>query len=216
MHFFNPVALMPLVELICTPGTSDAELATADESTRKLGKTPVLVRDAPAFVVNRLLTRMTGVVVGSLERGNTVEEADAGIMAPRPADGAVRAPPDGRPARREPRARDAARGVPRPVPSVADARELRERQRRDRRHGAPATNRRARSRAPRSRRSPTSAATSSRRGRRERERHRHVHAARRRLSVLPRRDYEAPRPDGHLRAGVGRPLAELGGERVHA
>ena len=81
MHFFNPVALMPLVELISTPGTSDAELATADEVARKLGKTPVLVRDAPAFVVNRLLTRMTGVVVGSLERGNSVEEADAGIMA---------------------------------------------------------------------------------------------------------------------------------------
>ena len=81
MHFFNPVALMPLVELINTPGTSDADLATADEVTRKLGKTPVPVRDAPAFVVNRLLTRMTGVVVGSLERGNSVEEADAGIMA---------------------------------------------------------------------------------------------------------------------------------------
>jgi hypothetical protein len=55
-------------------------LATAYEVTRGLGKTPVIVRDAPAFVVNRLLTRMTGVVVGSLERGSTVEEADAGIM----------------------------------------------------------------------------------------------------------------------------------------
>ena len=40
----------------------------------------MLVQDAPAFVVNRLLTRMTGVVVGALERGNTVEEADAAIM----------------------------------------------------------------------------------------------------------------------------------------
>ena len=80
MHFFNPVALMPLVELIRTPETEDATLATAYETARGLGKTPVLVRDAPAFVVNRLLTRMTGVVVGALERGNSVEEADAAIM----------------------------------------------------------------------------------------------------------------------------------------
>ena len=80
MHFFNPVALMPLVELIRTPQTDDAALATAYETSRGLGKTAVLVEDAPAFVVNRLLTRMTGVVVGSLERGNSVEEADAGIM----------------------------------------------------------------------------------------------------------------------------------------
>jgi 3-hydroxyacyl-CoA dehydrogenase/enoyl-CoA hydratase/carnithine racemase len=80
MHFFNPVALMPLVELIRTPDTSGEALATAYEVTRGLGKTPVLVEDAPAFVVNRLLTRMTGVVVGALERGNSVEEADAAIM----------------------------------------------------------------------------------------------------------------------------------------
>jgi 3-hydroxyacyl-CoA dehydrogenase/enoyl-CoA hydratase/carnithine racemase len=80
MHFFNPVALMPLVELIRTPDTSDEAVATAYETTRGLGKTPVLVQDAPAFVVNRLLTRMTGVVVGALEHGNSVEEADAAIM----------------------------------------------------------------------------------------------------------------------------------------
>ena len=80
MHFFNPVALMPLVELIRTPDTDDAAIATAYKTARGLGKTPVLVQDAPAFVVNRLLTRMTGVVVGALEHGNTVEEADAAIM----------------------------------------------------------------------------------------------------------------------------------------
>jgi 3-hydroxyacyl-CoA dehydrogenase/enoyl-CoA hydratase/carnithine racemase len=80
MHFFNPVALMPLVELVRTPDTEDAAVAMAYETTRKLGKTPVLVRDAPAFVVNRLLTRMTTVVMGALERGNSVEEADAAIM----------------------------------------------------------------------------------------------------------------------------------------
>jgi len=80
MHFFNPVALMPLVELIRTPQTDDAALATAYETARGLGKTSVLVEDAPAFVVNRLLTRMTGVVVDALEHGNSVEETDAGIM----------------------------------------------------------------------------------------------------------------------------------------
>jgi 3-hydroxyacyl-CoA dehydrogenase/enoyl-CoA hydratase/carnithine racemase len=80
MHFFNPVALMPLVELIRTPDTADDAIATAYETIRGLGKTPVLVQDAPAFVVNRLLTRMTGVVVGALEHGNSVEEADAAIM----------------------------------------------------------------------------------------------------------------------------------------
>jgi 3-hydroxyacyl-CoA dehydrogenase len=80
MHFFNPVALMPLVELIRTPDTPDEAVATAYETTRRLGKTPVLVQDAPAFVVNRLLTRMTGVVVGALEHGNSVEESDAAIM----------------------------------------------------------------------------------------------------------------------------------------
>jgi 3-hydroxyacyl-CoA dehydrogenase len=69
MHFFNPVALMPLVELIRTPDTTNEALATAYETARSLGKTPVLVQDAPAFVVNRLLTRMTG-----------VEESDAAIM----------------------------------------------------------------------------------------------------------------------------------------
>jgi 3-hydroxyacyl-CoA dehydrogenase len=80
MHFFNPVALMPLVELIRTPDTTDEAVATAYATTRSLGKTPVLVQDAPAFVVNRLLTRMTGVVVGALEHGNSVEETDAAIM----------------------------------------------------------------------------------------------------------------------------------------
>jgi 3-hydroxyacyl-CoA dehydrogenase/enoyl-CoA hydratase/carnithine racemase len=80
MHFFNPVALMPLVELARTPETDAAVLATADATARALGKRPVLVQDAPAFVVNRLLTRMTVVVLDALEHGNSVEQADAGIM----------------------------------------------------------------------------------------------------------------------------------------
>ena len=55
MHFFNPVAVLPLVELVRAPATDDATLATAWDVTKKLGKRGVLVKDAPAFVVNRLL-----------------------------------------------------------------------------------------------------------------------------------------------------------------
>jgi len=80
MHFFNPVALMPLVELVRTEETSDEQLATAYEVAKGLRKRSVLVADAPAFVVNRVLTRLTTVVLDSLERGNTVEEADEAIL----------------------------------------------------------------------------------------------------------------------------------------
>jgi len=80
MHFFNPVALMPLVELVRTKATSDEALATAYEVAKGLHKRPVLVADAPAFVVNRVLTRLTTVVLDSLERGNTVEEVDEAIL----------------------------------------------------------------------------------------------------------------------------------------
>ena len=80
MHFFNPVALMPLVEIVRTPETDDTALATAWAVADTLRKHPVLVNDAPGFVVNRLLTRMMLVVLESVERGNSVEEADAGVL----------------------------------------------------------------------------------------------------------------------------------------
>ena len=80
MHFFNPVALLPLVELVRTPETDDATLATAWAVTQKLGKRGVIVRDAPAFVVNRLLTRMTTVLMDALEHGNSVEETDEAAL----------------------------------------------------------------------------------------------------------------------------------------
>jgi len=80
MHFFNPVALMPLVELVRTPETDDTALATAWAVADTLRKRPVLVNDAPGFVVNRLLTRMMLVVLESVERGNSVDEADAGVL----------------------------------------------------------------------------------------------------------------------------------------
>ena len=80
VHFFNPVALMPLVELVRTPETDDASLATAFDFATRLRKRPVLVNDAPAFVVNRLLTRMMTVVLRAIENGNTVEETDEALL----------------------------------------------------------------------------------------------------------------------------------------
>jgi 3-hydroxyacyl-CoA dehydrogenase len=80
MHFFNPVAVLPLVELVRAPGTDDATLATAWDVTKKLRKRAVLVNDAPAFVVNRVLTRMTTVLMDALEHGNTIEETDEAVL----------------------------------------------------------------------------------------------------------------------------------------
>jgi 3-hydroxyacyl-CoA dehydrogenase/enoyl-CoA hydratase/carnithine racemase len=80
MHFFNPVAILPLVELVRTPDTDDESIATAWGVTKKLRKTGVLVRDAPAFVVNRLLGRQGVVVTDALDHGNTVEETDEAVL----------------------------------------------------------------------------------------------------------------------------------------
>jgi 3-hydroxyacyl-CoA dehydrogenase/enoyl-CoA hydratase/carnithine racemase len=80
LHFFNPVAVLPLVEVVRTPQTDEVTLATSWEVTRKLGKRGVLVADAPAFVVNRILTRMTTVLMDALEHGNTVEETDEAVL----------------------------------------------------------------------------------------------------------------------------------------
>jgi 3-hydroxyacyl-CoA dehydrogenase/enoyl-CoA hydratase/carnithine racemase len=80
MHFFNPVAVLPLVELVRTPQTDDETLATAWAVTGKLRKRGVLVRDAPAFVVNRLLGRQGSVVTDALDHGNTVDETDEAVL----------------------------------------------------------------------------------------------------------------------------------------
>jgi 3-hydroxyacyl-CoA dehydrogenase/enoyl-CoA hydratase/carnithine racemase len=80
MHFFNPVAVLPLVELARTPKTDDVSLATVWAVTKKLRKTGVLVHDSPAFVVNRLLGRQGSVVMQALDHGNTVEETDEAVL----------------------------------------------------------------------------------------------------------------------------------------
>jgi 3-hydroxyacyl-CoA dehydrogenase/enoyl-CoA hydratase/carnithine racemase len=81
LHFFNPVAVLPLVEIVRTPHTTDEQLSTAWDVVKKLKKRGVLVADAPAFVVNRVLTRMTTVLMDALEHGNTVEETDEAALS---------------------------------------------------------------------------------------------------------------------------------------
>ena len=80
MHFFNPVGLLPLVEIVRGERTDDATVATAFDLTAKLRKRPLLVQDAPALVVNRILTRLLSVVLAALERGNSIEETDEAIL----------------------------------------------------------------------------------------------------------------------------------------
>jgi 3-hydroxyacyl-CoA dehydrogenase/enoyl-CoA hydratase/carnithine racemase len=80
LHFFNPVALMPLVEIVHTPQTTDEVLATAWDVVKKLRKRGVIVGDSPGFVVNRVLTRVSRVLMDALENGNTAEETDEAML----------------------------------------------------------------------------------------------------------------------------------------
>jgi 3-hydroxyacyl-CoA dehydrogenase/enoyl-CoA hydratase/carnithine racemase len=78
-HFFNPVAILPLLEIVRAEQTDDATLATAFAVSKKLKKTSVLVKDAPAFVVNRVLTRFLGEVLASVDEGTPFEVADRAL-----------------------------------------------------------------------------------------------------------------------------------------
>jgi 3-hydroxyacyl-CoA dehydrogenase/enoyl-CoA hydratase/carnithine racemase len=75
-HFFNPVAVLPLVEIVRGEVTDDAALATAFAIGKQLKKSCVLVKDAPAFVVNRLLTRFLGEITNAVDEGTPVEVAE--------------------------------------------------------------------------------------------------------------------------------------------
>ena len=75
-HFFNPVAMMPLVEVVRAAATDDATLATALAVGKALKKDCVLVKDSPAFVVNRLLTRFLGEILAAVDEGTPVEVAE--------------------------------------------------------------------------------------------------------------------------------------------
>lgn len=75
LHFFSPVPMMPLVEVVRTPATSEETLAVAMAFARRLGKEPVAARDTPGFIVNRLLIPYLNDAVRAREAGvaGTVE-----------------------------------------------------------------------------------------------------------------------------------------------
>jgi len=75
-HFFNPVAMMPLVEVIRGAATGDAAVATALAVGKALKKNCVLVKDSPAFVVNRLLTRFLGEIIAAVDEGTPFQVAE--------------------------------------------------------------------------------------------------------------------------------------------
>ena len=78
-HFFNPVAVMPLIEVVRTPTTDDATLATAMAVAAKLSKTAVITANAPGFVVNRILAKLLGESMHAVDSGTPFAVVDASI-----------------------------------------------------------------------------------------------------------------------------------------
>jgi 3-hydroxybutyryl-CoA dehydrogenase len=80
VHFFNPVPMMELVELIRGMATADATFAAVREVVLKMGKLPVVAKDSPGFIVNRLLCPMLNEAVFALQEGlGSIESIDAGM-----------------------------------------------------------------------------------------------------------------------------------------
>ena len=80
MHFFNPVPLMALVELIRGLQTSEATIATAKTFAERLGKSPIVVKNSPGFVVNRILCPMINEAIFALQEGlASAEDIDNGM-----------------------------------------------------------------------------------------------------------------------------------------
>lgn len=75
-HFFNPVAVMPLVEVVNTDATDDETLSTAMVVAKTLGKSAVITKDAPGFVVNRILAKLLGEAMHAVETGTPFEVVD--------------------------------------------------------------------------------------------------------------------------------------------
>ncbi|MEJ1087459.1 3-hydroxyacyl-CoA dehydrogenase NAD-binding domain-containing protein [Microbacterium sp. Mu-80] len=75
-HFFNPVAVMPLIEIVKTPHTSEAALSTAFVVAKGLGKSAVLTADAPGFVVNRLLAKVMGEAARAVYEGTPIADVE--------------------------------------------------------------------------------------------------------------------------------------------
>ena len=72
-HFFNPVAVMPLIEVVKTPSTNDESLSTAMVVAAKLRKNAVITRDTPGFVVNRILAKVLGEAMHAVDTGTPFE-----------------------------------------------------------------------------------------------------------------------------------------------
>ena len=80
MHFFNPVPVMGLVELIRGLQTGDATHATSEAFVKEIGKTPISVKNSPGFVVNRILCPMINEAIFALQEGlASAEEIDSGM-----------------------------------------------------------------------------------------------------------------------------------------
>lgn len=77
MHFFNPVDKMPLVEIIRGEKTSDEAVATVYELAKRMGKLPVVTKDGPGFVVNRLLVPYMIEAMWLLQEGMSIEKVDS-------------------------------------------------------------------------------------------------------------------------------------------
>ncbi len=80
MHFFNPVDKMPLVEVIRGEKTSDQTIATIFELSKKMGKMPVVVKDGPGFLVNRLLLPYMAEAAFLLQEGMNIERVDSAYV----------------------------------------------------------------------------------------------------------------------------------------
>jgi len=80
MHFFNPVDRMPLVEIIRGSATSDEAVATVVELSRRLKKTPVVVKDGPGFLVNRILMAYLSEAMLLLKDGTPIETVDQAMQ----------------------------------------------------------------------------------------------------------------------------------------
>jgi 3-hydroxyacyl-CoA dehydrogenase/enoyl-CoA hydratase/carnithine racemase len=78
-HFFNPVAVMPLVEVVNTPQTDEATLATAMVTAAALYKNAVITRDTPGFVVNRVLAKLLGEAMHAVDTGTSFEVVNTAL-----------------------------------------------------------------------------------------------------------------------------------------
>jgi 3-hydroxyacyl-CoA dehydrogenase/enoyl-CoA hydratase/carnithine racemase len=78
-HFFNPVAVMPLLEVVRASKTDHGTLATAMETAKSLRKSAVITTDSPGFVVNRILARLLGEAMHAIDNGTPLNVIDTGL-----------------------------------------------------------------------------------------------------------------------------------------